>query len=240
MTFSNFFDVGSMGIEHVPPAGKGLVAAGSASSARTPTPAPMARLGAFSTGVGSTDMAAGMATGKAWFKVPAALRFRIDRQARQWVSGKDVILHIIGMIGVDGALYKSMEFTGDGLTTSPWMTGSPWPTWPLKPARRTASSRWMRTPSRMSKAIPSAHTRFTRPIRMRTTTNVYEIDLSNIQPTVAFPHLPDNTQTIDEVGAISKSTRWSSAPAPTGGIEDYGVAAKILQGKKVAHGVRAH
>ena len=112
---TNYFDVGDMGIEHALLPEKGLVAAGDAVIGADSHTCTYGALGAFSTGVGSTDMAAGMVTGKAWFKVPSALKFDLTGKPSKWVSGKDVILHIIGMIGVDGALYKSMEFTGDGV-----------------------------------------------------------------------------------------------------------------------------
>ena len=112
---TNYFDVGEMGIEHALLPEKGLVVAGDAVIGADSHTCTYGALGAFSTGVGSTDMAAGMATGKAWFKVPSAIKFNIVGKPKKWVSGKDVILHIIGMIGVDGALYKSMEFVGEGI-----------------------------------------------------------------------------------------------------------------------------
>ena len=112
---TNFFDVGEVGIEHALLPEKGLVVAGNAVIGADSHTCTYGALGAFSTGVGSTDMAAGMATGKAWFKVPSAIKFVLTGKPAEWISGKDIILHIIGMIGVDGALYKSMEFVGDGI-----------------------------------------------------------------------------------------------------------------------------
>ena len=141
---THYYDVGQMGIEHALVPEQGLAVAGDVIIGADSHTCTYGALGAFSTGVGSTDMAAGMATGKAWFKVPSAIKFNLIGKPSRWVSGKDVILHIIGMIGVDGALYKSMEFTGEGC---PWMTGSPLPIWPLRPAERTESSRWMKKPS---------------------------------------------------------------------------------------------
>lgn len=125
----NYFDVGQMGIEHALLPEKGLVTAGDVVIGADSHTCTYGALGAFSTGVGSTDMAAGMATGKAWFKVPGAIRFNLTGTLPRWVSGKDVILHIIGMIGVDGALYKSMEFTGKAYTACPWMIASLSLTW---------------------------------------------------------------------------------------------------------------
>ena len=115
MDITNYFDVGEMGIEHALLPEKGLTVAGDVIIGADSHTCTYGALGAFSTGVGSTDMAAGMATGKAWFKVPSAIKFNIVGKPDKWISGKDVILHIIGMIGVDGALYKSMEFVGEGI-----------------------------------------------------------------------------------------------------------------------------
>ncbi len=130
-----------MGIEHALLPEKGLTVAGDVIIGADSHTCTYGALGAFSTGVGSTDMAAGMATGKAWFKVPSAIKFNLVGKPSKWVSGKDVILHIIGMIGVDGALYKSMEFVGKESNTFPWMTVLPSQTWQLRLAQRTVSSR---------------------------------------------------------------------------------------------------
>ena len=139
----NFFDVGAMGIEHALLPEKGLTAPGELIIGADSHTCTYGALGAFSTGVGSTDLAAGMATGKAWFKVPSAIKFVLTGKLSPWVSGKDVILHIIGKIGVDGALYKSMEFAGEGVHEP--VHGRPLhasATWRSRPVRRTASSRW--------------------------------------------------------------------------------------------------
>ena len=131
-----------MGIEHALLPEKGLTAPGELIIGADSHTCTYGALGAFSTGVGSTDLAAGMATGKAWFKVPSAIKFVLTGKLNPWVSGKDVILHIIGKIGVDGALYKSMEFVGEGAhTRCPWTTASPSATWRSRLVRRTASSR---------------------------------------------------------------------------------------------------
>ena len=149
----HFFDVGSMGIEHALLPEKGLTAPGELIIGADSHTCTYGALGAFSTGVGSTDLAAGMATGKAWFKVPSAIKFVLNGKLRPWVSGKDVILHIIGQIGVDGALYKSMEFVGEGVfVPCRWTTASRSATWRSKRARKTAFSRWTTRPWRTSRA----------------------------------------------------------------------------------------
>ena len=142
----NFYDVGQMGVEHALLPEKGLVAAGECIIGADSHTCTYGALGAFSTGVGSTDMAAGMATGETWFKVPEAIRVHLTGKLQPWVSGKDVILHLIGLIGVDGALYQSLEYCGDGVAPCPWMTGCASPTCPLRPAPKTASSPWTPSP----------------------------------------------------------------------------------------------
>lgn len=146
-SISNFFDVGEMGIEHALLPEKGLVVAGDVVIGADSHTCTYGALGAFSTGVGSTDMAAGMATGKAWFKVPSAIKFILTGKPSKWVSGKDVILHIIGMIGVDGALYKSMEFTGPGVANLSMDDRFTIAIWPLKQVGRMVFSQWMIKPS---------------------------------------------------------------------------------------------
>ncbi|MDU4977220.1 MAG: aconitase/3-isopropylmalate dehydratase large subunit family protein, partial [Hungatella hathewayi] len=199
---SNYFDVGQMGIEHALLPEKGLVVAGDAVIGADSHTCTYGALGAFSTGVGSTDMAAGMVTGKAWFKVPSALKFELVGKPNGWVSGKDVILHIIGMIGVDGALYKSMEFTGDGiknLTMDDRFTicnmaieaGGKNGIFPVDDLAVQYMKDHSKRDFTVYEADPDAEY-----------DEVYTIDLSELKPTVAFPHLPENTKTIGSFGDI--------------------------------------
>lgn len=194
-------------------------------------------LGAFSTGVGSTDMAAGMATGKAWFKVPCALKFILTGKPAKWVSGKDIILHIIGMIGVDGALYKSMEFTGDGIqylsmddrfamTNMAIEAGGKNGIFPVD----ELTIEYMKEHSVKEYKIYEAD-------EDAVYDEVYTIDLSQLKPTVAFPHLPENTRTIDNVGDV-KIDQVVIGSCTNGRIEDLRIAAEIMKGRKVAKGVR--
>ncbi|MBP1918671.1 3-isopropylmalate dehydratase large subunit [Youngiibacter multivorans] len=233
----NYFEVGEMGIEHALIPEKGLVVPGDVVIGADSHTCTYGALGAFSTGIGSTDMAAGMATGKAWFKVPEALRFELTGKPTKWVSGKDVILHIIGMIGVDGALYKSMEFTGEGLKNL------------SMDSRFTMANMAIEAGAKNGifpvdeKTIEYVKEHSDREYKVFTADEdavyekVYEIDLGKVRPTVAFPHLPDNTRTIDEVGTI-KVDQVVIGSCTNGRIEDIRVAAEILRGKKVAKGVR--
>lgn len=234
---TNYFEVGEVGIEHALLPEKGLVVAGDVIIGADSHTCTYGALGAFSTGVGSTDMAAGMATGKGWFKVPGALKFELVNKPGQWVSGKDIILHIIGMIGVDGALYKSMEFTGGGIkylsmddrfamTNMAIEAGGKNGIFPVdEPAVR-----YMKEHSDREYVIYEAD-------EDAEYEGVYTIDLSTLKPTVAFPHLPENTRTIDEVGEI-KIDQVVIGSCTNGRIEDLRIAAKILEGRKVAKGVR--
>ncbi len=234
---TNFYDVGQMGIEHALLPEKGLVAAGDVVIGADSHTCTYGALGAFSTGVGSTDMAAGCVTGKAWFKVPSAIRFHLTGKLGPYVSGKDVILHIIGMIGVDGALYQSMEFTGDGI------------------ASLTMDDRF--TIANM--AIEAGGKNGIFPVDEQTVSYMeahgaknwtvfeadpdaeyekeYTIDLSQLRPTVAFPHLPENTRTIDEVGEIPID-QVVIGSCTNGRLSDLFAAAAVLKGRKVADGVR--
>ena len=234
---TNFYDVGQMGIEHALLPEKGLVAAGDVVIGADSHTCTYGALGAFSTGVGSTDMAAGCVTGKAWFKVPSAIRFNLTGKLGPYVSGKDVILHIIGMIGVDGALYQSMEFTGDGI------------------ASLTMDDRF--TIANM--AIEAGGKNGIFPVDEQTVSYMeahgaknwtvfeadpdaeyekeYTIDLSQLRPTVAFPHLPENTRTIDEVGEIPID-QVVIGSCTNGRLSDLFAAAAVLKGRKVADGVR--
>lgn len=233
----NFFEIGEMGIEHALLPEKGLVVAGDTVIGADSHTCTYGALGAFSTGIGSTDMAAGMATGEAWFKVPEAIKFVLTGKPQKWVSGKDIILHIIGMIGVDGALYKSMEFTGDGLKN-------------LSMDDRFAMANMAIEAGAKNgifevdeKTIDYIKSHSTKEYKVYTAdkdaeySKVIEIDLSQLKSTVSFPHLPDNTRTIDNVGDV-KIDQVVIGSCTNGRLEDIRVAAEILKGKKVHKGVR--
>ena len=195
-------------------------------------------LGAFSTGVGSTDMACGMATGKAWFKVPSAIRFVLKGKLRKYVSGKDVILHIIGKIGVDGALYKSMEFTGEGVSALSIYD------------RLTISNMAIEAGAKNGifevddETVAYVKERTDKEFKVFTADpdaeydETYEIDLSEIRSTVAFPHLPENTKTFDEIGDV-RIDQVVIGSCTNGHYKDLEEAASILKGKKIARHVRA-
>lgn len=234
---TNYFEVGQMGIEHALLPEKGLTVAGDVIIGADSHTCTYGALGAFSTGVGSTDMAAGMATGKAWFKVPSAIKFVLTGKPAKWISGKDIILHIIGMIGVDGALYKSMEFVGDGiahLTMDDRFTianmaieaGGKNGIFPVD----DLAKEYMKEHSKRDYVVYEAD-------EDAEYDEVYTIDLSTLKPTVAFPHLPENTHTIDEVGDI-KIDQVVIGSCTNGRLDDLRIAAKILEGKHVAKGLR--
>ena len=234
---TNYFDVGQMGIEHALLPEKGLVVAGDLVIGADSHTCTYGALGAFSTGVGSTDMAAGMVTGKAWFKVPSAIKFELVGKPAKWVSGKDVILHIIGMIGVDGALYKSMEFTGEGvknLTMDDRFTicnmaieaGGKNGIFPVDELAIQYMKEHSIRPFKTYEADPDA-----------LYDETYVIDLSKLKPTVSFPHLPSNTRTIDQVGEV-KIDQAVIGSCTNGRIDDMRIAAQVLKGRKVAKNVR--
>jgi 3-isopropylmalate/(R)-2-methylmalate dehydratase large subunit len=237
MDIQNYFEVGEMGIEHCLIPEKGLAVPGDVIIGADSHTCTYGALGAFSTGVGSTDMAAGMATGKCWFKVPSALKFVLKGKPQGWVSGKDIILHIIGMIGVDGALYKSMEFMGDGLKN---LTMDDRFTMANMAIEAGAKNGIFMVDERTIEYVKEHSTKpykIYEPDEDAVYDEVYEIDLSSIRPTVAFPHLPDNTRTIDEVGDI-EIDQVVIGSCTNGRMEDLRVAAKILRGRKVKKGVR--
>ena len=235
---THFYDVGRMGIEHALLPEKGLVVPGDVVIGADSHTCTYGALGAFSTGVGSTDMACGMATGKAWFKVPSAIKFVLKGKLNKYVSGKDVILHIIGMIGVDGALYKSMEFTGEGVSALTIFD------------RLTIAN--MAIEAGAKNGIFPVDEQTVRYVKERSDREivayeadedavydeVYEIDLSTIKSTVAFPHLPENTRTIDEVGTV-KIDQVVIGSCTNGHYKDLAEAAEIIKGKRVAKNVRA-
>lgn len=234
---SNYFDVGEMGIEHALLPEKGLTVAGDVIIGADSHTCTYGALGAFSTGVGSTDMAAGMATGKAWFKVPSAIKFNIIGKPSKWVSGKDVILHIIGMIGVDGALYKSMEFTGEGISSLSMddrftianmaiEAGGKNGIFPVDDVAAVYMKEHSQREFKVYEADADAEY-----------DEEYTIDLSQLKPTVAFPHLPENTRTIDKVGEV-KIDQVVIGSCTNGRLDDLRIAAEVLHGQKVAKGVR--
>ncbi len=233
----NYFDVGDMGIEHVLLPEKGLVASGELIIGADSHTCTYGALGAFSTGVGSTDMAAGMATGIAWFKVPSAIKFNITGKMNEWISGKDVILHIIGMIGVDGALYKSMEFDGDGLINLTMDDRLAMANMAIEAgAKNGIFAVDERTIEFMADKVNRDYSIYKADSDAEYE-QVFDIDLSTIKSTVAFPHLPENTKTIDEVGEV-KIDQVVIGSCTNGRMEDLRVAAKILEGKKVAKNLR--
>lgn len=234
----HFFDVGSMGIEHALLPEQGIVAAGDLIIGADSHTCTYGALGAFSTGVGSTDCAAGIATGKAWFRVPSAIRIELTGELQPWVCGKDVILHIIGAIGVDGALYQSMEFCGDGVESLSMddrfsicnmaiEAGAKNGVFPVDEKTRLYMKNRVRHAPREFAADDDAS--YERTIR---------IDLRDIPPTVAAPHLPENTKSVTELAGIPIQQSVIGS-CTNGRIEDMRMAASIMRGRHVADGVRA-
>ncbi len=233
----NYFDVGKMGIEHALIPEQGLIVAGELSVGADSHTCTYGALGAFSTGVGSTDMAAAMATGKLWFKVPAAIKVNLVGKLNKWVSGKDVILHLIGEIGVDGALYQSLEFTGPGvseLTMDDRFTicnmaieaGGKNGIFPVDEKTIAYMEAHSQKPYTAYEADPDAE--YAREVT---------IDLSTLKSTISFPHLPENTH---EIGSFEEITIDQSVigSCTNGRIQDIREAAEILKGRKVAENVR--
>ena len=233
----NYFDVGKMGVEHALLPEQGLTVAGDLIIGADSHTCTYGALGAFSTGVGSTDMAAGMATGKAWFKVPSAIKFVLKGEFKPYVSGKDLILHIIGMIGVDGALYRSMEFCGEGVKSLTMddrfcicnmaiEAGAKNGIFPVDEQTKEYIKEHSKRDYKVFEADEDAEY-----------DEVYEIDLSTLEPTVAFPHLPENTKVVGTFDKI-KIDQAMVGSCTNGRLSDLRMAASILKGKKVAEGVR--
>lgn len=237
MEVENYFEVGEMGIEHCLLPEKGLVVPGDLVIGADSHTCTYGALGAFSTGVGSTDMAAGMATGRCWFKVPSAIKFVLKGKPNGWVCGKDIILHIIGMIGVDGALYKSMEFVGEGLQHISMDGRFTMANMAIEAGAKNGIFMVDQKTIDYVQAHSSKPWAVYKPDEDAAYDEVYEIDLSKIRPTVAFPHLPDNTRTIDEVGEVAID-QVIIGSCTNGRMEDLRTAAKILKGRKVKKGVR--
>ena len=234
----NFYDVGQMGIEHALLPEKGIVTAGDCVIGADSHTCTYGALGAFSTGVGSTDMAAGMATGMAWFKVPSAIKFVLKGKFGPRVSGKDLILHIIGMIGVDGALYKSMEFTDEGIKNLSMddrftianmaiEAGGKNGIFPVDDVAMTYMKEHSKREWKVFEADEDA-----------VYDEEYTIDLSTLRPTIAFPHLPENTKTIDEITENVKIDQVVIGSCTNGRIDDLRIAAEILADNKVKKGIR--
>lgn len=234
---TNFFDVGEMGVEHALLPEKGLVAPGEVIIGADSHTCTYGAVGAFSTGVGSTDMAAGMATGEAWFKVPSAIRFNLTGKPAKWISGKDVILHIIGMIGVDGALYKSMEFGGDGLKYLSIDDRLTMANMAIEAGGKNGIFEVDEvTKAYLDERVDRDYTVYSADADAEYEA-VYDIDLSKLKPTVAFPHLPENTRTIDEVGEV-KLDQCVIGSCTNGRLEDLRKAAEVFKGRHVAKNVR--
>lgn len=233
----HYYDVGNMGIEHALLPEQGIVTCGDCIIGADSHTCTYGALGAFSTGVGSTDMAAGMATGKAWFKVPSAIKVVITGKKAPCISGKDVILHLIGMIGVDGALYKSLEFTGDGIRE-------------LSMDDRLCIANMAIEGGAKNGIFPVdditleyVNGRSLREYKVYEADedavydSVVEIDLSTLKPTVACPHLPENTKTVDELDKL-EIDQVVIGSCTNGRMEDMRIAASILKGRKIAKGIR--
>ncbi len=233
----HFFDVGKMGIEHALLPEQGIVISGDTVIGADSHTCTYGALGAFSTGVGSTDMAAGMISGKAWFKVPSALKIVITGNFQKYVSGKDVILHLIGKIGVDGARYRSLEFTGDGIQNLSMddrfcianmaiECGAKNGIFPVD--EKTLAYIAGRTDRKPVIFEADADAEYD---------EVIEINLDELKPTVSFPHLPENTHTVDSIDEI-RIDQVVIGSCTNGRIEDMRAAASVLKGRKVADGVR--
>ena len=235
---TNYFEVGKMGIEHALLPEQGLTVAGDVIIGADSHTCTYGALGAFSTGVGSTDMAAGMATGKAWFKVPSASKFNIVGKPSKWVSGKDVILHIIGKIGVDGALYKSMEFVGEGiknLTMDDRFTIA-------NMAIEAGAKNGIVPVDDLTVSYMKEHSKRSYTVYEADADAEYEeeytIDLGTLKPTVSFPHLPENTRTFDEIKEKIKIDQVVIGSCTNGRIDDLRIAAEILKNRSVAANIR--
>ncbi len=229
---TNYFEVGQMGIEHCLIPEAGLAVPGDVIIGADSHTCTYGALGAFSTGVGSTDMAVGMARGVAWFKVPSAVKFVLKNKPAKWISGKDIILHIIGMIGVDGALYKSMEFVGDGIQYLTMDDRFSIANMAIEAGGKNGifpvdekTLEYIKEHSVKPYAVfePDEDAEYDA---------VYEIDLSELKPTVAFPHLPENTKTVDNAGDV-EIDQVVIGSCTNGRMDDLRIAAGILKGRKV-------
>lgn len=234
---THFYDVGKMGIEHALLPEKGLVTAGNVVIGADSHTCTYGALGAFSTGVGSTDMACGMAVGKAWFKVPSAIRFNLTGKLRKYVTGKDVILHIIGMIGVDGALYRSMEFTGKGLSSLTMADRLCISNMAIEAGAKNGIFEVDDITLEYIREHGGAEPKIYKADSDAVYDETIDIDLSAIEPTVSFPHLPENAKTFDQFGDI-KIDQVVIGSCTNGRLEDLQLAAEIMKDRKCAENVR--
>nr|WP_330390483.1 3-isopropylmalate dehydratase large subunit [Blautia sp. Marseille-P3201T] len=235
---TNYFDVGEMGIEHALLPESGLTVAGDAIIGADSHTCTYGALGAFSTGVGSTDMAAAMVTGKAWFKVPSAIRINLIGKPSKWVSGKDVILHLIGKIGVDGALYKSLEFTGEGVKNLSMDDRFTIANMAIEAGAKNGIFPVDEKTEKYMKEHSKRPYKCYEPDEDAVYDEEYTIDLGKLRPTVAFPHLPSNTKTIDEIQDDVIIEQAVIGSCTNGRIDDLRCAAQILKNRKVKKGVR--
>jgi len=233
----NYFEIGEMGVEHALLPERGMVGPGDVIIGADSHTCTYGALNAFSTGVGSTDMAAGMALGTAWFRVPEAFRFVLKGTLPAWVSGKDVILHIIGKIGVDGALYRSMEYAGEGVAALSVDDRLAMANMAIEAGAKNGifpvdgkTREFLKAVGRHKYAEVDADAK-------AVYAETFEIDMSRLRPTVAFPHLPSNTRTVDEVGDV-KIDQVVIGSCTNGRLSDLREAAHLLAGRKVAKGVR--
>ncbi|WP_294486123.1 3-isopropylmalate dehydratase large subunit [uncultured Ruminococcus sp.] len=234
---THYYDVGDVGIEHALLPEKGLVVPGDAVIGADSHTCTYGALGAFSTGVGSTDMCAGMAAGKTWFKVPSAIKFNIVGKLPKYSAAKDVILHIIGMIGVDGALYRSMEFSGEGLKNLTMEDRLCMANMAIEAGAKNGIFAVDEVTKEYLKGRTDREYKVFEADADAEYDEEYTIDLSEIKPTVAFPHLPENARTFDNIPEI-KIDQVVIGSCTNGRIEDLRAAAEILKGKKVASNVR--
>jgi 3-isopropylmalate/(R)-2-methylmalate dehydratase large subunit len=234
---THYYDVGDVGIEHALLPEKGLVVPGDAVIGADSHTCTYGALGAFSTGVGSTDMCAGMAAGKTWFKVPSAIKFNIVGKLPKYSAAKDVILHIIGMIGVDGALYRSMEFSGEGLKNLTMEDRLCMANMAIEAGAKNGIFAVDEVTKEYLKGRTDREYKVFEADADAEYDEEYTIDLSEIKPTVAFPHLPENARTFDDIPDI-KIDQVVIGSCTNGRIEDLRAAAEILKGKKVASHVR--
>ena len=234
---THFYDVGKMGIEHALLPEKGLVTSGNVVIGADSHTCTYGALGAFSTGVGSTDMACGMAIGKAWFKVPSAIKFNLTGKLRKYVSGKDVILHIIGKIGVDGALYRSMEFTGEGLSSLSMADRLCIANMAIEAAAKNGIYEVDDSTLEYVKAHGAKEPVVYKADEDAVYDEVIDINLSEIEPTVSFPHLPENAKTFDQFSDI-EINQVVIGSCTNGRLEDLQEAAEIMKGRQCAKNVR--
>ena len=233
----NYFEVGRMGIEHALLPEKGLVTAGDVVIGADSHTCTYGALGAFSTGVGSTDMACGMATGKAWFKVPETIKVNLTGKLKKYVTGKDVILHLIGMIGVDGALYKSLEFTGPGVAALSMDDRFTISNMAIEAGGKAGIFPVDEKTLQYLKEAGAAEPKIFSADEDAAYSSQVDIDLSTVELTVSYPHLPENTHLVKDSSSI-KIDQVVIGSCTNGRISDIRAAAEILKGRKVADGVR--